>query len=381
VLFAGFAGFIASIYQRRLLPLLLAIIVAVIVFPLMVLGGFGPSILDAVHNNLMISRQSYEQLVFGLFLADSVQVFESFKPLRWMFESYNAFRPHLNKTTALYEWPGIFLTLVILSSPLILVATGALQRERSRSETLVYFSAAFLVFGILFSINGGLGYYFNLLVAPSIRAQARIMPFLSFCALVIVLTGTEWLLDKKTLIGNAAAVATVSLLTICMVPTVGTFAKTHNELMARPVVQSNIESAKKVLSAKDSASVTTVLLLPHLSWPERAIKGFDVYSLLSYFLLDHKGSQTRWSYGGTMKQPSFLVVKDMVESHADAGLSDAAIGMGFDAILVEKKAYQNGEWKDVMANINASPNHCKIYEDELRVMFSLQSKVGVACLN
>ena len=380
VLFAMFTGFVSSTSHGSAKPILLATLCAAVVFPIMVVGGFGFGIVDAIRNPApMIERAPYEQLVYGLFPADAVQVFAIIPPFRWMYQQYQAFRPQLNYTTGLYEWPGIFLTLVILMSPVILAVTGSIQRQRSDLETLIYLSAACLVFGIIFSINGGLGYYFNLLVSPSIRAQARVMPYLSFFALAIVLVSIELLLRRKSIRGATAAFAGVAMLLASMLPTVGAFAKRHKEVMAREGIQQNIESAKKVLAVKDAAHLTTVLQLPHISWPEVAIKNFDQYTMLSYFLFDHKGSKTRWSYGGMKEQPSFLSVKNMLDDHPETGLSEAAATMGFDAILIEKKAYEADGWAPVVKNIQSSPHQCKIFEDDRRIMFSLNAVLD--CLN
>jgi hypothetical protein len=85
------------------------------------------------------------------------------------------------------EWPGALVTTVILAS----VATAPLvafakPRQPSTRQTLIAMSILLISFGVVFALRGGLGFVFNFMIMPGIRAQERIIPFLSFYALVIL---------------------------------------------------------------------------------------------------------------------------------------------------------------------------------------------------
>jgi hypothetical protein len=369
MLFIAFTGLIGAAATRRVAPLVAVLISVAIVFPVLVVTGFGSALGDVISGAMpTIKRSASTQLILGLNLAEATYVFKDIKPLRWAFVDFDSVRNQLSGVVS-YEWPGLFLTAIIFASPVLLAISGVVEANRSTWIKLIYISSACLVFGIIFSVNGGLAYYFNLFIAPQIRATARIMPFLAFFALVVVLAGIEMLLVAGSALYTALAVAAIAALILSMVPSVNGFAR-NQDANASQVV----EKTRQMLAAKDRAQISAVLQLPYAQWPEPPafIRTFSPYSHEEAFVLDRKGSTTKWSYGAAPYQPSWTAVGNVVVQHAKSGLAPAAAGLGFDAILIEKRAYDDAEMQILRANIEADRT-CKLFEDDLRVLYHIGS--------
>jgi len=371
VMFIAFTGLIGAVATRRVAPLVAMLISAAIVFPVLVVTGFGFALGDVLAGAVpTIKRSANAQLILGLNLAEATYLLNDIKPLRWAFLEFDGFRKELSGVVV-YEWPGLFLTAVIFASPVLLAISGAIQTDRSAWLKLIYISSACLVFGIIYSVNGGLAYYFNLFIAPQIRATARIMPFLAFFSLVVVLAGVEMLLRAGSARYTGLAAAAVAALILSMMPNVNALAR-YQTADASQI----IEKTRQMLVAKDRAKISAVLQLPYALWPEPGvfIRAFHPYSHQEAFVLDRKGSSTKWSYGAASYQPSWTAVGNIVGLHAKSGLAPAAAGLGFDAILIEKRAYDDAEMQILRANIEADGT-CKLFEDDLRILYH----IGPAC--
>ena len=145
-----------------------------------------------------------------------------------------------------------------------------------------------------------------------------------------------------------------------------------------PEIRASVASIRDLLRAKDLHGVTTVLQLPHVAWPEQPdIRAFDPYDHSRGFLYDAHQSKTRWSYGSTLSQPAFTTLKSAIDDHREAELATAAAKLGFDAILVEKSAYDANELASLRANIerDVAPA-CRIYEDGLRILYLIARQAG-----
>jgi hypothetical protein len=246
------------------------------------------------------------------------------------------------------------------------------RRERQDGRhRLVFLSAACVVFGVFYSVNGGLAYFFNFLVSPEIRATARVMPFLSFFALVIVLLQIETLWRRagyRRVVGFVACV----VLAAATLPAIGQLGAKSRTMMNDPRMMAELRSVENVIQVKNARSLQAILQLPHTYWPEApAIRQFASSSLLKYFVLDQKRSATRWSHGASVGQASFVIVKKLVEDHGGSGLAEAARGVGFDAILIEKLAYDEAELGVLTRDLDADPLICKILDDQALLFYSI----------
>jgi hypothetical protein len=145
-----------------------------------------------------------------------------------------------------------------------------------------------------------------------------------------------------------------------------------------PEIKASVAGIRELLRAKDAHGVTTVLQLPHVAWPEQPdIRAFDPYGHFMGFFYDAYPSKTRWSYGNTLSQPAFRTLKSAIDEHREAGLVATATKLGFDAILVEKSAYDSNELASLRANIerDLAPS-CRIYEDAIRLLYLIARQAG-----
>jgi hypothetical protein len=73
-----------------------------------------------------------------------------------------------------YEWPGVVFTTIILAAPIVLLArVVAPASETSNRATIAWLAAGLIMFLLLFAMRGGLGYIFNHIFGPWIRAQTE----------------------------------------------------------------------------------------------------------------------------------------------------------------------------------------------------------------
>src|SRR5258707_7531070 len=136
--------------------------------------------------------------MLGLSTADAVHVLRDLPLVGWTFDYYLSVMPVLFGTNGLFEWPGPILTAIIMSSPVIALVSGLSRVHRTDRQELLFISAVCLCFGLIYAERGGLAFYFNLLVTPQIRATARIIPFLSFFAITLVLIAADALLQCRS---------------------------------------------------------------------------------------------------------------------------------------------------------------------------------------
>jgi hypothetical protein len=371
-LFICFVGIVSAISRRIVRPAGIAIAISAAVFILILLTGFGDGIGDIIRGRItLVQRFAFEQLVYGLYLPDAMSLFKGLPFFNRGFANYVAIMPRIWNTTGLFEWPGLLLSGVIFASVLIATAVGASDAARTRWNGLIFISAACIVFGLLYSISGGLGYFFNMFVAPSIRATARVMPFLSFFALAIVLACVETLLEQRTLAARSLSYVIMAVLIACAVPNIGALAARYRNFNPEWKPE-QINAVMAVLAAKDASRLSRILQLPIVKWPESANVGhFEPYNHQLPFIFDRKGSATKWSYGSSENQPAFNQTTAAVDAGMKDGLGKAVLPLGFDGILIEKSAYEAATVDSIKSNIEAGGSR-KVFEDGARVLYALK---------
>jgi hypothetical protein len=262
------------------------------------------------------------------------------------------------------------LTTIILGSVLI---AAALVRSKPDDHyaLLALLAALYIAFGLLYAVRGGLGYYFNLFIAPNIRATDRIMPFLTFFALALALAAAEAGLGARhrLLRLGVPAVVVAGLLQLALSNVGGLATKQRGYAAA---FASDIRSTREMLIAKNRAGATAVLQLPHAAWAELPqIRDFRPYTHLHGYILDPEGTSTRWSYGASANDPSFQKVARAVEPDGD--LARDARRIGFDAVLLEKRAYDASEialWRNTVER--GIGGGCLVFEDDFRALYMLE---------
>ncbi|MDC7788095.1 hypothetical protein PQJ75_27760 [Rhodoplanes sp. TEM] len=325
-------------------------------------------------------RQHYETLYYGLLVSDAVAPLRELGLFKGRFDIYSAVMRQFPGGERL-EWPGVLLGAVIVAAPLF-VLVGLFDRGPRPTDRLrvVWLSFALITFGLVFAVGSGLSFLFSYLLVPVIRAPTRIIPFLSFFALVSVCSVVELLLSEPTRRRRVAAGTTVALLLVG-VPS-ALFPLSRLQASTRAGTQELRTGLAAMLKVVHAADMRAVLQLPVLPWPEvPPQRRFEAYQHMLPYVVDAVGSPVRWSYGLTPRQPQFAALRALVEGTTGVS-TERARGLGFDGILVEKLAYTEDELAALAASIRTglAPG-CRIFEDGLRILYALaQPPDGVACL-
>ena len=386
LMFMAFAGVAASVAQRRWFPLLAAVCSGVPLFILLVFSGFGFDVLTALGPSFSgPHRFAYEQILYGLDLPSMAYPFERLhKVAEGVAQTHAAFPkgPSINEGEG--EWPAIPLMLALLGSPLVAAAClGARNFDEAvvSRMRMLGFCAALVVFALLFGARGGLGYMFNLLVTPEIRADGRLMPFLTFAAIVMIgVAAALTTAIPQRWWGWAGQAAACLMLLVSVKPAVGAAYSMMHLFTDGPLPQRLSQSTPLMLAAKNRAGLQTVLELPMANWPESPFfQNLDPYEHQLPYIYDTPGNTTRWSYGATDKQPWFGVVT--LATHDPATLVTRARHLGFDSVLIQKRGFEPAK----LSALQAALDHqlapaCKLFDDDVEVLYALRrGPNGAAC--
>ncbi len=114
-----------------------------------------------------------------------------------------------------------------------------------------------------------------------------------------------------------------------------------------------------------------------MSWPEAFLPrpGYSPYEQQLPYIFDRPDSATRWSYGANDKQAGFQRLK--AQTARLDGLDDRARRMGFDSILLEKRAYDPKTLAAAQSAVDAQAGPaCRLYEDQNYALYGLGCPAG-----
>ena len=384
LMFLAFVATAVSVSQRKALPIWAALCVIAPMVILLVFSGYGfdlPLIMSGKFS--MVRRLPYEQILYGLDLPSAAFPFGVWRKVAAGVDASIAAFPDAFAREGHGEWPALPLTLIMLGAPLIaaicLQTAGRGDEPVGARLKLIGLCAVCIVFGLLFGARGGLGFIFNLLVTPEIRADARLMPFLTFAAVIILCVAAEMsaaLPARWMRIGGPAVAAL--LLAVCVWPQLGVLAKKQQAALAAPMTQALRSAVPVMLKAKDKANLLAVLELPLAPWPESPdIHDLDPYQHQVPYLLDAPGSATRWSYGITNTQPWFALVS--MVTNQPVGIAPRARGLGFDGVLIEKRGYNAEDLPVLQAELGGAGGRCRLYEDAMMALYALPRAGNGGC--
>jgi hypothetical protein len=226
---------------------------------------------------------------------------------------------------------------------------------------------AFITVGLVFATRGGLGFIFNSIFTPAVRAQERILPFLMFFAIAAVCMACGAL---RTNFHRQIVSALVALgLLSGVISSFHGLSNKQTAYLRSPAEQAYRRSALDMLAAKDRAGLTQILQLPVMVWPEapprQQMLGYE-HSLP--YLLDRQGSPTRWSYGLAEGQLQLSVLTNLARD--EISIPTEAKTLKFDGILVEKTGYTAAEIDRLMNALQAN-GACMLSDDAYRALFSI----------
>jgi heme/copper-type cytochrome/quinol oxidase subunit 3 len=199
-MFVGVTAAALSLARSTVRPLMAAAAACAAILALLFLTGYGTALADLATGNLKQPYRSFiDQLHYGLLISEAVQVYAQMGLFPERFAEYLHYLPTISGATHLFEWPGPILTTIILISPFAILVRqfvpGPVEDIRARA---IWLALTLLAFGLIF-------------VTGQIRAPGRIIPFLSFFALVAFCLGLEMPLASGRRLAPIAAAAAALL--------------------------------------------------------------------------------------------------------------------------------------------------------------------------
>jgi hypothetical protein len=384
LMFMAFVATAASVGERRLFPLLAAACAGALMAAIFVFAGYGLDLPLALSGQFsIVHRAPSEQLLYGLELPSAAMPFRFLHKVASGLDTAMASAPEAFAREGIAEWPAAPLTSILLAAPLIaalsfLRARNGAAAGRSKPG-LIGLCAILIVFGLLFGARGGLGFEFNLLVTPEIRADSRLMPFLTFAAIVILCIAAERAAELPApWIRIGAPILVAGLLGISIWPSRGALAHKQQAALAAPLTQALRRSLPLMLQAKDRAGLQGVLELPIAQWPETpAIHDFEPYEHQLPYVFDAPRSSTRWSYGATPAQPWYPLVSLLVNQ--PGAIVARARNLGFDGVLIQKRGYDAAELPPLEAELGGVGGRCRLYEDAVMALYALTKDGNGGC--
>jgi hypothetical protein len=356
---------------RNLASLVVLVGMSAFVLIGLIIGGLGPSAFSFFA--FSPTRLPVEQLYHGLSISDAIYTFDWLPGAQKKIVTYNAMRPLRLVGEGAREWPGTPLTIIILTSPL-LVLYGINSGPRDKSIVGAIAAAALICICVVFAARGGAGYLFAEFITPTFRGESRIMPFLMFFAIFIASAGVDWIFRTGRLRAKmVAGLVPLSLLASAFYSSMQLSTK-QQHVASDKESQETIRSFREMLDAKDKGQLTAVLQLPIVSWPEVPPRnGFDFYINHLPFIFDEKKSKTRWSYGSSRLQPGFQELDVAIGAEFDPlDTAFRARKAGFDGILLEKGPFNQAELSRMTSGLaNSLPPDCMLYEDNARALFDV----------
>lgn len=366
-MFLGLSMTGATIRQKSFKPILVCAGIALILLFLLLFSAYDYHIWRLLNGSIISPprRGSWEAFYNGLLLGNFLQAYTELGLFTGTLKHFQTTIPIVLQGGEGYvpEWPGPFLTTIIMASPIALFSLIPMHDPRYRYVGL---SFAFISFGLLFASRFGFGTIFTFLITGGVRAQARIMPFLAFFAIVSVCILVY--LPHRPLWQNAIAMIFGALLLTGIYPApYKVLEKKQTEYLSNTADQTNRSSLAAMLNAKDNHRLTMIFQLPVIAWPEApAIEKIGPTDMLLPYILDKPRSSTRWSFGLTAEEikPYQAMTSD------DSKIVSNVRRLGFDAILVEKRGYKPDRSSALIKTL-ISTGACVKYSDEFRALLAI----------
>ncbi len=371
-------GLILGAQKKSWKPIIISVI-ACCSIAILILIALSPSFLYLASISAHLTTRSYtEQAIVGTRFSDLI----------WTASQYFTFPKAHNYflwrgSAEGYDfWPGLPLSLIFLGFLFFhFFVRDGIQTFCDKDAKLTAQPAtirallAFSGFSLLFSIPYGLGLLFNFFITPTIRSQNRISVFFLYamllaCACILAQAKRICHLRKKASGRILFAGVLLVFFLFNSYPWVGGFARQQKQLLSSPIYKSEVKSLHNILVGIHAYSCRKVLQLPITFHPEAPqIGAFLPYNHLLPYILDNVKSDTAWSYGLMENDPAYQVQQILSRLPAPS-LVPYARYLGFDSMLVEKRAYSTDELPFLQLALTDSG--CRLVtQDGLRQLYLL----------
>jgi hypothetical protein len=315
------AGATAAAVQRRLAPLISAILLAGLIGTT-VLVCLLPHFLNR-HGNPMArasgDAETYALKISQLLLPLSGHRWERLAILK---NNYYSNAPLVNENdAATLGFVGSLGFLSLLGWGAIRVMGGSFKRLEPEDRRVLSVAALLTLGATLLGTMGGFGSLFSVLISSQIRAYNRISVFIAFFSFFAVV----WLIDRgigARLVGRLSKLVYVVGLTLLLVlglydQTSTSFVPDYHRIEA--IFRSDADFVRKI--EKKMPSGAMIFQLPYMTFPEAS-----EYDLARGYLHSRR---LRWSYGAMINEPSdlwaratqMLPAPEMVQRLAEAGFA------------------------------------------------------------
>jgi hypothetical protein len=378
-IFCVLGSTMVAVERRSWLPLVAGFGIAILIAATLFLTAYGPWILGFFNGTTPAPPArggAWAQMYHGMLLSTAMWDYFNLGLWKGNFAEYremvaNSGLAQTPGEAYVPEWPGPFITTVILASLVLAPILPFFKpKERSQSYLILLMSVLLIAFGVVFALRGGLGYVFNYMITPGIRAQERIMPHLQFYALVAIcmacklaFTNRGWL---RPYIGAALIIGFIPGLQAAW----QVLPRKQQQAIGNPAVVENYHSVLAMLRAKDAAGLKAILQFPVVFWPESPpVVSFTVYEHMLPYLVDRRGTKTGWSYGLHWYQSGFQEIRTVMKVD-NPDLVARARTIGYDGILIEKAGLTATDREALEKNLGAAGAQV-LFDDAKRTLLKV----------
>lgn len=330
------AGIVATMYSKRIAPLLTAgILIAIVTAVLFV--TLAPTLLYQYRNgvNLEVATRSAEDAEqYGLKIAQMLLPVSGHRldRLAALKEHYNRLFPLVNEND--------FASLGVIGSAGFLLLIGQLFYRQpvpssSVRRRLLVTLGLFALAAILLATVGGFSSLFALLISPQIRAYNRISVYVAFFALFGVAVCLDYLIKRPaSWVGQLVRYGVVGALLPIGLLDQTTFAFIPPYAALKTEYASDAAFVKRIESLVPAQ--TMIFQLPYMPFPESPPVG----ALLDYGLFRGylHSTQLRWSYGAMKGREGDLWQRWSAAKPLDQLVETLSLA-GFGGIYLDRYGY------------------------------------------
>lgn len=347
----------------RIKPALAAILVIVAVINMWLLPNY---IYLMMHGGALPKRDLFYQALYALRLPDLVV--PDLPPFAEKYHQYVARVQGEGNYPVAGLWGIIGLFAGVIFCLRKSMRNAIARRGRyERRERMILTLSLFTLAAVLFAMPYGLGFVFNMLVDPTIRAQNRVSVFILYMvSLLAAVFAERWLRRAETTearVGIQIVAAAVLALTISP----QFFALPKMQDAVRAEWATTTASYARIRSVMNERNLNHIAQFPSYYFPEGpSSPAFGNSDHFIPYLLDDSPNR-KWSFGSMYDQSLWRLLA--VAYVSPPALLDAAMRcLGYDAALMEKRGMGEEEKRLLSEYMKAVGRDRILWEDQYRVL-------------